>query len=46
MAYRNLKDLTGTTASDKILPDKAFNIPKHPKYNGYQHALFNDLQIF
>ena len=46
MAYRNLKDLTGTTASDKILPDKAFNIPKHPKYNGYQHTLFNDLQIF
>ena len=23
MAYINLKDLTGTTASDKILPDKS-----------------------
>ena len=28
MAYRNFKDLTRRTASDKILRDKAFNIAK------------------
>ena len=36
MAYGDLsrfKDLTRTTASDKILRDKAFNIAKNPKYN-------------
>ena len=32
MAYG---DLTRRTASDKILHDKAFNISKNPKYNGY-----------
>ena len=28
MAYRDFKDLTRRTASDKILRDKAFNIAK------------------
>ena len=36
MAYGDSKDLTRRTASDKILRDKAFNIAKNPKYDGYQ----------
>ena len=32
MAYG---DLAGRTASDKVLSDKAFNIPKNPKHDGY-----------
>ena len=39
MAYGNFKDLTRRTASDEILRDKAFNIAKNPKYNGYQRDL-------
>ena len=38
MAYENCKDLT-RTASDKILSDKAFNIAKNWKYDGYQSGL-------
>ena len=38
MAYRDFKDLTRRTASDKILRDKAFNIAKNPKYDGYQRG--------
>ena len=38
MAYGDFKDLTRRTASDKILRDKAFNIAKNPKYDGYQKA--------
>ena len=34
-----LKDLTRRTASDKILHDKACNIAKNPKYNGYQRGI-------
>ena len=39
MAYGNFKDLTTRTASDKVLKDKAFNIAKNPKYDGYQRGL-------
>ena len=39
MAYRNFKDLTRRTASDKILCDKEFNIVKNPKYDGCQKGL-------
>ena len=39
MAYGEFKDLTKRTVSDKILRDKAFNIAKNPKYDGYQHGL-------
>ena len=39
MAYGDFKDLTRRTASDKILRDKAFNIAKNPKYDGYQRGL-------
>ena len=39
MAYGDFKDLARITASDKILCDKAFNIVKNPKYDGYQSGL-------
>ena len=39
MAYGDFKDLKRRTASDNILRDKAFNIGKHLKYNGYQTGL-------
>ena len=39
MAYGDFRDLTRRTAFDKILPDKAFNIAKNPKYDGYQRGL-------
>ena len=39
MAYGDFKDLKGRKASDKILRDKAFNIAKNPKYDGYQSGL-------
>ena len=39
MAYRDFKDLAKRTAADKVLKDKAFNIAKDPKYDGYQRRL-------
>ena len=39
MAYGDFKDLARRTASDKILRDKAFNIAKNPKFDGYQRGL-------
>ena len=39
MAYGEFKDLARRTASDKVLRDKAFNIAKNPKYDGYQRGL-------
>ena len=39
IAYGYFKDLARRTASDKILRDKAFNIAKNPKYDGYQRGL-------
>ena len=39
MAYGDFKDLERRTASDKVLRDKAFNIAKDPKYDGYQRGL-------
>ena len=39
MAYGDFKDLKRRTSSDKILRDKAFNIAKNPKYDGYQRGL-------
>ena len=35
-AYSASKDHTTRTVADKILRDKAFNIAKDPKYDGYQ----------
>ena len=39
MAYGDFKDLTRRTVSDKILRDKAFNIAKIQKNDGYQCGL-------
>ena len=39
MACGDFKDLKRTTASDNVLSDKAFNIAKNPKYDGYQRGL-------
>ena len=39
IAYEDFKDLARKTASDKVLKDKAFNIAKNPKYDGYQEVL-------
>ena len=39
MAYGDFKDLVRRTASDKVLRDKAFNIAKNTKYDGYQRGL-------
>ena len=46
MAYGDFKDLTMRTASDKILRDKAFNIAKSPKYNGYQGGVASIIDNF
>ena len=39
MAHGDFKDLTKRTAADKVLKNKAFNIAKDPKYDGYQRRL-------
>ena len=39
MAYGDFKNLARKTAADKALRDKAFNIAKNPKYDGYQRGL-------
>ena len=39
MAYGDFKDLKRKTLSDKVLKDKAINIAKNPKYDGYQRGL-------
>ena len=39
LVYGDFKDLNRRTFADKILLDKAFNITKDPKYDGYQRGL-------
>ena len=39
MAYGDFKDLARRAASDKSLRNKAFNIAKNSKYDGYQTGL-------
>ena len=39
MAHKDFKDLNRRTFADKVLCDKAFNIAKDPKYDGYQRGL-------
>ena len=39
MAHWYFKDLKRKTFSDKFLRDKAFNIAKNPKYDGYERGL-------
>ena len=38
MTYGDFKDLARRTAPDKVLRDKAFNIAKNPRYDGYQRG--------
>ena len=38
-AFSDSKDLTKRTVADKFLRDKASNIAKDPKYDGYQRGL-------
>ena len=46
MAYGDFKDLTRRTASGKVLRDKAFNIAKNTKYDGYQRGLASIIYKF
>ena len=39
MPYEDFKDLARRIPSDKVLRDKAFNIAKNPKHDGYQRGL-------
>ena len=39
MEYEDCDDLAKITASDKVLREKAFNIAKNPKYDGYKRGL-------
>ena len=39
MAYGDFKELAIRTAAAGVLRDKAFNIVKDPKYDGYQRGL-------
>ena len=45
-AYSDSKDLTKRTAADKVLRDKAFNIAKDLKYDGYQRGLGSMVYTF
>ena len=38
MAYGDFKDLAKGIPTNKVLRDKAFNIAKDPKYDGYQRG--------
>ena len=38
VAYSDSKDLTKRTVTDNIVRNKAFNIAKDPKYDGYQRV--------
>ena len=39
MTYGDFKELPRRTASDEVLRDKACNIAKNPKYDGYLGGL-------
>ena len=44
--YSDSKDLTKRTVADKILRDKAFNIAKDLKHDGYQRGLASMVYTF
>ena len=46
MAYRDFKDLGRRTVSNEILRNKAFNIAKNSKYDGYQRVLASSVYNF
>ena len=43
MAYRGFEDLAKRTVADKVLRDKASNIARDKKCDGYQRTGFYDL---
>ena len=45
-AYSDSKDLTKRTVADKTLKNKAFDIPKDPKYDGYERGLVSMVYKF
>ena len=46
MVYEDFEDLTSRTASEKIMRDKAFNIAKNQKYDGYQRDIASMIYKF
>ena len=50
MAYEDFKNLNRRTFLDKVLRDKAFNITKDLKYDGYQRGVasmvYNFIYLF
>ena len=46
MAYGDFKDLKRITAANSVLRDKAFNIAKNPKYDGYQRGFSSIIYKF
>ena len=46
ITYGIFKDFAKRTPSDKILRDKAFDIAKNPKYDGYQRGLASMIYNF
>ena len=46
MTYKDFKNLPRRAAADKVLHDKAFNIDKNPKYDGYQPGLASKVYTF
>ena len=46
MGYGDFKDLKRRAAADNVLRDKAFNIAKNPKYDGYERGLASMLYKF
>ena len=46
MTYGDFKDLARRITSDKVLRDKAFNIIKNAKYDGYQRGLVSMVNKF
>ena len=46
MACGDFKNFPRTTAFEKVLCDKAFNIAKNSKYDGYQRGLASVIYKF
>ena len=46
MAYGDFKDIAKRTVSDKVLTDKALNVAKNPKYDGYPKGLASMIYNF
>ena len=46
MAYGDFKDIARRTVSDKVWRDKAFNIGKNPKFDGYQTGIASMIYKF